>query len=160
MRIIKLGFISLVFLFSIITLFSLLIPSHVRISRAIDFTEGGDKVLSLVADKDKWPLWHPAYEPTNDSLQAQWQQQTNWKKRIQNDSLIVVELLSKNKKPIINGWQLYRHANTNTLTLQWYMDFQLSWYPWQKFSSLFFEPTYGTMMEKGLSNLKAKAEMR
>jgi hypothetical protein len=34
------------------------------------------------------------------------------------------------------------------------MDFQLGWYPWQKFSTFFFESTYGALMEKGLANLK------
>jgi hypothetical protein len=34
------------------------------------------------------------------------------------------------------------------------MDFQLAWYPWQKFSSLFYERTYGAMMERGLANFK------
>jgi hypothetical protein len=36
------------------------------------------------------------------------------------------------------------------------MDFRLSWYPWEKFSSLFYEKTYGTMMETGLLNFKKR----
>lgn len=160
MRLIKLALLSFIVLFGLITLISLLIPSHVRISRAIDLDEDGNRVLSLVANKENWTLWHPAYEQANDSAQIDWQRQTNWKKLSQNDTLVVVELHTEGRKPIINGWQLYHHGHSGTTTLQWYMDFQLSWYPWQKFSSLFYEPTYGAMMEKGLNNLKANAEKR
>jgi hypothetical protein len=38
------------------------------------------------------------------------------------------------------------------------MDFRLSWYPWEKFSSLFYEKTYGAMMERGLNDLKKRLE--
>jgi hypothetical protein len=38
------------------------------------------------------------------------------------------------------------------------MDFQLGWYPWQKFSSLFYENTYGNMMQDGLARLKSVAD--
>jgi hypothetical protein len=34
------------------------------------------------------------------------------------------------------------------------MDFHLKWYPWKKFSSLFFENRYGVLMEQGLSHIK------
>jgi hypothetical protein len=34
------------------------------------------------------------------------------------------------------------------------MDFKLPWYPWQKFGSLFYENTYGQMMQNGLANSK------
>jgi hypothetical protein len=38
------------------------------------------------------------------------------------------------------------------------MDFRLRWYPWQKFGSLLYEDTYGTMMQQGLQKLKTSAE--
>jgi len=163
MRLIKLAIISFFFLFGVITLISLLIPSQVRISKAIDLTSDGVNVLDLVGDKEKWPLWHPAYEPTNDSIYNSWLEHTSWKKITQNDSVVIVELQPEGKNPIINGWKLYRHnhsTSTTPETLQWYMDFKLSWYPWQKFSSLFYEGTYGKMMEKGLNNLKEHAQMK
>jgi hypothetical protein len=160
MRLIKLAIISFVFLFGIITLISLLIPSQIRISKAIDINTEGDNVLALVGDKEKWPLWHPAYEQGNDSAQKKWVQQTGWKKLVHNDSIVIVELQPEGKKPIVNGWQLYRHGNSAPMTLQWYMDFQLPWYPWQKFGSLFYEGTYGRMMEKGLNSLKEQAQIK
>jgi hypothetical protein len=38
------------------------------------------------------------------------------------------------------------------------MDFRLRWYPWEKFSSLLFEKSYGLTMEKGLNNIKKLSE--
>jgi hypothetical protein len=160
MRLVKLAIISFVFIFGVITLISLLIPSEIRISRAIDLDTDRPAVLDLIAHKEKWPLWHPAYGQGNDSLQAKWVEETSWKKLVQNDTMVVIALQPKGKKTIINGWQLYRHNHSASPTLQWYMDFHLSWYPWQKFSSLFYEGTYGKMMEVGLNNLKESARLR
>lgn len=42
----------------------------------------------------------------------------------------------------------------NTVTVQWYMDFDLGWLPWKKFSGLLLEKRYGPMMEQGLERLK------
>jgi hypothetical protein len=74
----------------------------------------------------------------------------------QTDSTLVYQLQQSGRKRVINGWELYGGPASDSLTLQWYMDFQLGWYPWEKFSSLFYEKTYGAMMERGLLNLKKR----
>ena len=74
--------------------------------------------------------------------------------RNQNDSEVVMRLQQTGKPGVINGWKIYEHLQVDSLTLQWYMDFHLKWYPWKKFGSLFYENTYGAMMEKGLENIK------
>jgi hypothetical protein len=56
-------------------------------------------------------------------------------------------------KPVVSGFKTIRHPGDSS-TLQWYMDFNLKWYPWDKFRSLFYENIYGVQMEQGLSNLK------
>jgi hypothetical protein len=66
---------------------------------------------------------------------------------------VIFQLQQPHKKPVINGWKIY-HTAPDSLTLQWYMDFHLRWYPWEKLGSLFYENTYGVMMEQGLTNLK------
>ena len=64
------------------------------------------------------------------------------------------------KKPVINGWKFINHPGSDTATLQWYIDLDLRWYPWEKFASLLFEKSYGAQMEQGLSNLKKIVETR
>jgi hypothetical protein len=148
--IIKLGLISIFFLFLATVAISLLIPSHVRISKAINIHADKDSVLSLIANRKNWALWHPAF--IHDESRKSFDEIRNTI-RVQNDSVIIMELNQGNKKPVINGWQVY-HASPDSLTLQWYMDFNQGWLPWQKFGSLFYENTYGVLMEQGLTNIK------
>jgi hypothetical protein len=70
---------------------------------------------------------------------------------------VITELMSGSKK-IISGWKVISYAQPGSTTLQWYMDFKLRWYPWEKFSSLLFEKSYGLKMEQGLNNIKKLVE--
>ena len=67
-------------------------------------------------------------------------------------------MLTKGKKPVINGWKFIKNSGSDSATLQWYIDFNLRWYPWEKFASLLFEKSYGVQMELGLSNIKKIVE--
>ena len=74
------------------------------------------------------------------------------------------EMQSGSHRPVINGWvcitnpSAANYAEGDSLTLQWYMDFHLHWYPWEKFSSLMLEKQFGPDMESGLENLKSLLE--
>jgi hypothetical protein len=148
MRIIKLGIISFVIIFGIITLISLLFPSHIRLSKATNVPNKRDSIFALLKNEK---AWHPVYSDSASSVQMNQIQRTTVE---QTDSTLIIQLQQPGRKPVINGWQIYGTPASDSLTIQWYMDFQLSWYPWEKFSSLFYERTYGAMMEQGLSNLK------
>jgi hypothetical protein len=154
-RVLKLALISIVFLFVVVTAISLLIPSHVRISKAINIHGQKDSVFQFIGDTTEWKFWHPAFMP-NDSFESF--PAISIVQQSQNDSEIVMHLQQLNKPEVVNAWKVYHHQSTDSLTLQWYMDFHLKWYPWRKFGSLLYERTYGTMMEQGLENLKAKVE--
>ena len=152
MRIIKVIILGFLFIFLVFTAISLVIPSHVRISKATNF-KNGSNVFALIKDESKWQQWHPVYQ--DSATHMRW---ANVSKKIliDTDSTFIIELQQTGRKPVVNGWQLYSYHNADSITLQWYMDFKLSWYPWEKFSSLFYERNYGTMMENGLTNLKKK----
>ncbi|RYZ31065.1 MAG: hypothetical protein EOO10_00430 [Chitinophagaceae bacterium] len=150
MRIIKLGLISFIVIFIIITLISLMFPSQIRVSRATNLPNKRDSIFALLNNEN---AWHPAYLDSASALQM-----SQLKKTVveQTDSTLVYILQQSNRKKVANGWKIYGTPSSDSLTLQWYLDFKLSWYPWEKFSSLFYERTYGTMMEQGLSNLKKR----
>lgn len=157
MRLIKLAFLSLVVFACIITAMSLLIPSQVRISRATNIATA-DSVLFLVATHSQWPRWHPAFQSSHTTGLLQRNNFTLNTIQI-TDSNVQVDWMQPGRATVVNGWQLYK-STAGSATLQWYMDFKSGWYPWQKFSSLFYEKTYGTMMEQGLQNIKALAQAR
>lgn len=155
MRLIKLAFISILLLFFVVTAISLLIPSDIRISKAINIHSGEDSIFALIRDTTKWKQWHPAFI-SNDSATAF--PQIHIVQQSESDSEIVMHLQQGDKPEVVNGWKIYQYPHVDSLTLQWYMDFHLKWYPWQKFGSMLYEKTYGTMMEKGLENIKNRVE--
>lgn len=153
MRLIKLAFISAVVFFVIITGMSLFIPSSVRISKAINIKGGKEEIFPLVADRTAWQQWHPLF--ANDSMEHALQQhQITLTPVATNDSMITMQWQQAGRRPVINAWQLHTIPGADSTALQWYMDFDLPWYPWHKFGSLFYEKTYGVMMEQGLQNLQ------
>ena len=155
MRLIKLALLSIVFLFLAATAVSLLIPGHIRISKAVNVHASKDSLLSLVGKRSNWPLWHPAFQPGDSAPHFE---AIDTRVIAQNDSEVVMELRQGKKPPVVNGWKIYGHPGSDSLTLQWYMDFHPKWYPWQKFGSLFYENTYGVMMEQGLEHIKKLVE--
>src|SRR5690242_12080453 len=58
MRFVKLALISAVILAIVIYLFSLIIPSQIRISRAIDISVSRDSLLPALADLRQWKQWN------------------------------------------------------------------------------------------------------
>lgn len=153
MRLIKLALISFVVFFGLITAMSLAIPSNVRISKAINVAGNSQTIFPYIANRASWSQWHPLFK--SDSIEYALQHN---KIKISplsiTDTLITMQWQQGDRRPVINGWELHSFAGADSTTLQWYMDFDLPWYPWHKFGSLFYEKTYGVMMEQGLANLK------
>jgi len=161
MRLIKLALISAVLLFMVVLGISLLIPSEVRISRAINISADKDSIMTVLADLRQWRHWNvlvndssvtnPQYDykvfhsdqlqiemwsAKADTLQSLWRQQ--------------------NGKEIVSGFTF--HTQNNVTVVQWYFDFHLRWYPWEKFSSIIFDKQLGPPMERSLNNLKEMVE--
>ena len=155
MRLIKLAFISVLILFGILTGISLFIPSHIRLTKVIAIRPEKDSIFSLVKNKKEWVRWHPSFinGQQNDMFAR-----IKVKVLSEKDSLLTMQWQQEGKKSLNMGWQLMRTNNIDPATLQWFMDFKPSWYPWEKFGSLFYENNYGAMMEQGLINIKREIE--
>ncbi len=165
MKIFRLLFFSVLILFLIVTGISLFIPSHIRLSKAINIAATADTVFGEINDPGRWKNWFPGLDSArllyedgmvkglviNDSAE-QYIRVIEKKK-----DEIITELRAGSKK-IISGWKVISYDQPGSTTLQWYMDFQLRWYPWEKFASLLFEKSYGLKMEQGLNNIKKLAE--
>lgn len=148
MKIIKLGIISLVFFALLITLLSLFFPSKIRISKAIDIHTDRKTVVEQIKDTAAWKNWYPGADSAQVLPQIT---------AITDSSVTAASILQDGRKGF-TGWTVYEAAIPNTVTLQWYMDFKLRWYPWEKFSGLLFEKRYGPVMESGLEKLKSLLE--
>lgn len=164
MRIIKLGIISAVFFAVFLTLLSFFFPSHVRISKAIDIRSEKNDLVKYINNHEFRYKWY-----TNADSLAVFGKNSHGKLITEinspSDDLkvypihIVIEngeFVSQRIKEI--GWNIIPQQNLDIVTVQWYVDFHLRWYPWEKFSGLLLEKRYGPMMEQGLEKLKKLLE--
>jgi hypothetical protein len=151
LRFIKLAIISFLFFFLLLTALSLFIPSHIRISKAVNVSGTPSQLLAYIGDTTTWGQWHPLIQQLKAQGRQQHFQTTPLAK---TDSTVLFQTQYNAQTPITSGWQVYHFPQADSLTLQWYMDFDLKWYPWQKFGSLFYEKTYGTIMQQGLENIR------
>jgi hypothetical protein len=160
MRFVKLGLISAVVLFGMITLMSLLLPSHIRISRAIDIHAAKEKVYRPIADISQWQQWNEyvrAYHNKkieNGEIRAD---EISISLTGSNDTLVTSEWLPPSGNKFGSGFAIIAQDSSHT-TLQWYFDFHLKWYPWEKFQSIVYDQQFGPVMERTLGNLKRIAE--
>jgi hypothetical protein len=144
MKILKLGLISLVTFFLLFTAISLFFPSHIRLSKAVDVNTGKKEMLSFLTDTSNWKKWYPGADSMDLTKVA----------ITSIDSSVTAINKTGTTLKATSAWNIYNTAIPNTITVQWYMDFNTGWLPWQKFSGLLLEGKYGPMMEKGLENLK------
>ena len=159
MRLIKLAILSFLILFILVTVISLFIPSNIRISKATNFPADDTVAYTNINNLSKWRNWHPALKGLSEneirkvSGSSIYVRGTTISILQRKNDEIVTEMVTNNGRPIVSGFKTIRHPGDSS-TLQWYMDFKLRWYPWEKFRSLFYENIYGAQMEQGLNNLK------
>ena len=167
MRVIKLAILSFIFLFLLVTIISLFIPSHIRVSKATDINNTKEVVMGFITDPLKWKEWYPGADSLNilyiegkpmgviiDSMEGLSIGEIN-------DSTVTAKNVGTGaNRQLETGWKIFPGSGNNVTTVQWYMDFKLKWYPWEKFKSLFYENIYGVHMEQGLANLKELSEGR
>jgi hypothetical protein len=156
-------------LFLLITGISLFIPSHIRISKAINVKATKDAVIREISDAANWKNWYPGLDSTkplyvNGKMRGVVFNKSDAKNLVyikiykESENEITAQYVNKNRRPVINGWKIISYPSSDSLTIQWYVDFHLRWYPWEKFRSLLFEKIYGSQMEQGLNNLKVLVE--
>jgi hypothetical protein len=161
MKFIKLALISGVILCIVIFLFSLIIPSHIRISRAVNISISKDSLLPAITDLRQWKEWNlmvnnPEFtnkQYTDHSFTSDQVKIT--KQGLEGDTLLTT-WQQPNERKFISGFTW--HGREGHLVVQWYFDIQLRWYPWEKFSSIIFDKQLGPPMEKSLDNLKKLLE--
>lgn len=157
MRLIKLGIISIIGISIVITLMSLLIPSTARVSRAITIEAPIDSVRYRVQELDQWKSWN---------LLVQHDQQTDltYTKGSVKSNEMEVRFLSADSGAIYTEWKQRDQepvssaftitASGDATVLQWYFDFKVKWYPWEKFGSIIFDRQMGPPMERSLDKLR------
>ncbi len=127
MRVFKLGAISIVIFGVLLILLSLLIPSNIRVSRAINIH--GNGIDTVITDLGSWPAWNTLY---NDSVKVS---------ILSADSSDIQTLWTSRNSAIQGNFHIVHSAGVSVV--QWYFEFRLKWYPWEKLGSIIFDKQLG-----------------
>ncbi len=169
MRFVRLALLSFIFLFLVIWGLSLFIPSHITLSKAINIKAPADSIAAMIKDPLNWKKWYPGMNSSlpyyeNGVLKGMIVNNSDPENPVylkldkEEGNLITALFVGRNMKPIVNTWRVIERTPTDSLALQWGMNFDLRWYPWEKFASLALEKTYGPKMEQGLIELRKRVQ--
>ena len=155
MKLIKLAVISALLLSVLVTAISLLFPSTVIVSRAIEVKSTSEKIAFYAADLNQWSAW-----------------MSDWKQnevRLQNDTAFIgtqmIHFESKTDSSVNYQWVATGQApyivkiewfslEKGNYVIHWTFEQNVSWYPWEKFQTLLNEKLLGGKMEMELQNLQ------
>ncbi|MFD2919660.1 SRPBCC family protein [Terrimonas rubra] len=162
MKVIKLALISFLVLFLLVTAITFFIPSKIRISRAVNIKAESGTIIAQLNDIRNWKNWYPGFDTLSLNKPLEEGGKVTFAEvrgsqiaLIQDSATHISATFNKPDAQKMNmGWQVISHEGSDLVTVQWYIDFKLKWYPWEKFSSLSFEARYGSMLENGLAALK------
>ena len=168
MRIIKLLFISAIVLFGVLTALSLLFPSRLRVSRAINIAASREKIHAAVGDLRHWEDWNTFIRSTPLTGKT-YSALTSGKGAFLHSDQLALTLTStapdsvtldwrlSNGKHFVGGYNILQ-TGSDSITVQSWFDFHFRWYPWEKLGILVYDKQFGPLMEKSLAELKQYVE--
>jgi hypothetical protein len=159
MRLLKPFLITVSILLLLATGISMLIPANNRISRAINITAPKDSVLAALHPLNHWVNWYPGLKAANAVVTPN---------SIQAAESSAIQLINRAGDTVLLQWQ-GKHQYMGAMVVlqpegeqgsivQWYIDMQTNWYPWEKFASIFNDQIMGPQMDATLKELKAWVE--
>lgn len=172
MRAVKALLVGAVGLFIFITLLSLLIPSHPKVSRTVVInTSDVQKIKDQLTDLTKWKNWHPAF--SSDSVAISFgkiasgegascdivYRNTTTHLFITNidTASVTFELKAKGENDITNQ-VLVTALPVSQVKVDWIATAHLNWYPWEKFYAIFIDKITGPGYEAALQGLEKYIE--
>jgi len=169
MRYLKMALIGLAGLSLLATCMGLLMPSSVKISRGVILEADSLSVAKMLMDRTSWKEWMPWMKDDLGVLVT-----FSGEQGIAGSSVRWRSLQKKNNGAIVylgrgEGENLFRYQfegmnsadggfrirslGKDQTELQWFMEYPLRWYPWERFYGIFIDPMIGGVLEKGLQQL-------
>lgn len=162
MRFLKLFLISIVIISVLLTGLSLLLPANVRISRAIDIEAPAERITPYITNMEHWTKWNALLADSSISTLSVSADHIKTSRfdiyasaSVRHDSVSSRWVQPNGKEFTGNFWCI---EGQDVTVVQWYFDFNLRWYPWEKFGSIIYDDRMGPGMEKSLAQLKNLVE--
>lgn len=162
MRFIKLIVISFVIISILVTAVSLIFPSTVIVSRAVNVNAPKDSVLVYIKDFNGWKQWIVGLKDSSVTILS------NTQANLAGTNVVIVNSdttsvhsvwTSKRGKTMEGDIHLFNNSKSPNITVvQWQFQQKLKWYPWEKFASLMSDKILGPMMEANLAQLQKLTE--
>lgn len=171
MRLIKMALVGIAGLIVLLTIMGLIIPSSVKISRGVVIEADSARVVSYLADVSKWKQWMPWLQSDSGMLIRQspgttgqgafvrWQSLNGR----QQGTLTLTEIKEgefgllhefKDMNPARGGFRIRSIPGAaNQTEVQWFLEYRLKWYPWERFSGIFMDHMIGPVLEQALQQL-------
>ncbi|MFM7709677.1 MAG: hypothetical protein ACKO5C_02065 [Ferruginibacter sp.] len=174
MRYIKGVLLGVVFLGLLITGISLLMPSSVHSAESVTIYSSRHRIESQLHDLRSWPSWFPfssdsitsiqfAFVQTSGRFQAVEWTQKNQMNRIElwrsDTSGIYYRWLSPGKSPLVLHFSILP-VQDQVFSLNWTIHTITKWYPWDRFSGIFFDQQVKPGQKQALEKLKAMLEQQ
>jgi hypothetical protein len=165
MRILKLALISFIVLFALATVISLLLPSSITISRAIDIYSSKDTVYAQINNLEQWKYWIENRDSLPVSVNT-----TSHPTFVLGTTKAWITKSSKDQ--VATNWQVGKgqilpsefnfieQKGSTYITLQWKFVQKVKWYPWEKLASIVSDKILGQFIEASLDNLKRHVEQQ
>jgi len=161
MRILKLGLISIVVFFVLLTLIGSLFPSVILVVKSTTINNNADSVAVYINDFNKWNEWMEGAK--SDELRVFAKDSTH--------AIFGNTIMTLTEKTNL-GWRYewkqggstqistitIKPGNSNSCQVQWEYQQHLPWYPWAKLASVMTDKIIGTSLDENLANLKKAAE--
>ncbi|HMK04008.1 MAG TPA: SRPBCC family protein [Ferruginibacter sp.] len=172
MRLFKASIIGLTGLFIFITLISLLIPSKIRVTKAVAIQAEAARVFAQISDIQNWKNWQPVFKRDSAVIvfgkdgegnvnSIEWESKGKKNKFIitsKKDNAITASLLREGESEVLNTITILPVAEQHQVQVEWNALIKLKWYPWEKFYGIFIEKVTGQGYEDALNSLKAYVE--
>jgi len=168
LRFIRFLLLSLVVLFVVSTLLSLLFPSSLRVMRDVNIAAPREKTLGVVSDLRSWTQWNE-FVRSSQITHKEWSNPSDGKGAWMRSDQITVQETGVDTDGIALNWDLKggkQYAGgisvfrtfPDSVTVQWWFDLHFRWYPWEKLGVFVYDRKLGPAMEESLTSLKQYVE--
>lgn len=165
-------FVSILIIFIVIFLSSLLLPSKVTVAKSVLINVPKTKVHQQVDDFQNWKNWYPAFQgeninvtvnPAKPGIIKSVSLTDNKGKKFQFDLInskpdtLDIKLRNQSSTKIDYEFILSTHSDGQT-QLTWNVNTTMKWYPWEKAKGIFLDKVSGPQYEAALLDLKRAVE--